>query len=88
VLDGRPSSPVVPELHGPSATAYLYALGPLVLAVGLAAADLAAARPLPRALTRAVATLRRIHNGRAGDYVAWTVAGSAVFGGLFAALLR
>jgi multicomponent Na+:H+ antiporter subunit D len=88
VLGGRPSSPPVPELPGPSTTAYLYALGSLALAVGLAAADLAAARPLPRALSGAVGALRRIHNGRAGDYVAWTVAGSAVCGGLFAALLR
>jgi multicomponent Na+:H+ antiporter subunit D len=88
VLDSRPSNPAAPELHGPSATAYLYALGSLALAVGLAAVDLASARPLPRALTGAVSMLRGIHNGRAGDYVAWTVAGSAVFGGLFAALLR
>jgi multicomponent Na+:H+ antiporter subunit D len=88
VLDGRPSRLAAVTLPGPSATAYLYALGSLVFAVGFAAADLAAARPLPRGLTGVVGTLRGIHNGRAGDYVAWTVAGTAVFGGLFAALLQ
>ena len=75
-------------MPGPSAAAYLYAAGSVVLALAFAAAELAAPRPLRRPLAGTVATLRRIHNGRAGDYVAWTVAGSALFGGLFAALLR
>jgi multicomponent Na+:H+ antiporter subunit D len=88
MLDGRDAALPPVTVPPPSTSAYLYALGSVVLAIALAAADLVADRPLPRALTGVVGALRGIHNGRAGDYVAWTVLGSAVFGGVFAALLR
>ena len=88
VLEGRASSPPAPPLHGPNHTAYLYAAASLLGATAFALAEIADVRPLPRFVARGVGILRGIHNGRAGDYVAWTVAGTAVIGGLFATFLR
>jgi multicomponent Na+:H+ antiporter subunit D len=88
VLDGRPLHAAVPaELHGPGLTAYLYAAGSLALALGTAAFALTGERALPRGLAGALNGLRRLHSGRPGDYVAWTAAGSAVLGGIFALVL-
>jgi multicomponent Na+:H+ antiporter subunit D len=86
VIDGQASSAPAHPVAGPGATAYLYALGSLVLAAGVAVAALA--RPLPAAAARAVDALRALHDGRPGDYVAWTVGGTAVLGALFALMLR
>jgi multicomponent Na+:H+ antiporter subunit D len=86
VLDGR-AAPTSPHaVAGPAATAYLYAAGSLALAVGVAAAALT--RPLPAVVARGVTALRAVHDGRPGDYVAWTVGGTAVLGTLFALMLQ
>jgi multicomponent Na+:H+ antiporter subunit D len=87
VLDGRTTRIAPPELAGPGLTAYLYALGSLALAVAIAAAALARDPVLPAPVRGAVDALRRVHNGRPGDYVAWTVAGAAALGGVFAVTL-
>jgi multicomponent Na+:H+ antiporter subunit D len=85
-MDGR-AAPVAPHaVAGPGATAYLYAAGSLALAVCVAAAALA--RPTPAAVGRAVDLLRGVHDGRPGDYVAWTVGGTAVLGAVFTLVLR
>ena len=86
VLGGAAPAAPAHAVAGPGATAYLYALGSLALAGCVAAGALA--RPLPPAAGRAVDALRAIHDGRPGDYVAWTVGGTAVLGTLFALLLR
>jgi multicomponent Na+:H+ antiporter subunit D len=89
VLDGssRPPAPVG-SLHGPGATAYLYAAGSLLLAVTVAAAALGREHPLPGPAARAIEAMRALHDGRPGDYVAWTVGGAALLGGLFAFVLQ
>jgi multicomponent Na+:H+ antiporter subunit D len=88
VLAGVASVPAAPpELHGPGATAYLYAVGSVAMALGVATAALALPRTLPAPAARALDGLRGLHNGRPGDYVAWAVAGTAVLGGLFAVVL-
>jgi multicomponent Na+:H+ antiporter subunit D len=77
VLEGR----VVPHaIHvpGPSAAAYAYAAGSL--AVAGVTAWLGVRRTL--AIPRPLDGLRRLHSGHPGDYVAWTVAGAAVLGGV------
>jgi multicomponent Na+:H+ antiporter subunit D len=84
VLDGRAVPVTAPELAGPGVTAYLYAAGSLALAVAVAAVALARVPALPAPFGRAVDALRRLHSGRPGDYVAWTVAGAATLGGVFA----
>jgi multicomponent Na+:H+ antiporter subunit D len=86
VLDGRDAGTPAHSVPGPGLTAYLYAAGSLALAVGVAATALT--RPVPAALARAVDALRALHDGRPGDYVAWTVGGTAVLGALFAVLLQ
>jgi hypothetical protein len=35
-----------------------------------------------------VATLKALHSGAVGDYVAWLTVGIAVLGGLFAVMVR
>jgi hypothetical protein len=69
-------------------SAYLYALGSLAVAALVAAAALGRRRSVPRAVSRAVDGLRAVHDGRPGDYVAWTVLGAAVLSGLSALLVR
>jgi multicomponent Na+:H+ antiporter subunit D len=80
MLDGH--APPVPHiaLAAPGATAYLYALGSLGFALAVAAIGLWGDLPVPRP----VEALRRLHNGRPGDYVTWTVLGAAVLVGVFA----
>jgi multicomponent Na+:H+ antiporter subunit D len=87
VLDGRAVPVAAPELAHPGVTAYLYAAGSLALALAVAAVALARVPALPAPLGRAVDALRRIHSGRPGDYVAWTVGGAAALGGVFAVTL-
>ena len=80
MLDGR--APPVPhvELAPPGTTAYLYACGSLALALTVAAIGLWGGLRTPAP----VDALRRLHNGRPGDYVTWTVLGAAVLVGVFA----
>jgi multicomponent Na+:H+ antiporter subunit D len=87
VLDGRAAPVIAPELASPGLTAYLYAAGSLALAVAVAAVALARVPALPAPLGRAIDALRRLHSGRPGDYVAWTVGGAAALGGVFAITL-
>jgi multicomponent Na+:H+ antiporter subunit D len=87
VLDARARPLHAPEIAAPGLTAYLYAAGSLALAVAVAAAALARVPALPATLGRAVDALRRVHSGRPGDYVAWTVGGAATLGGVFALTL-
>jgi len=85
VLRGAPPPDVASQLHGPTATGYLYAAASVLGAVGVAAAALAGARErAPGAGFRALEALRALHSGRPGDYAAFTAAGVAVFGGLLA----
>ena len=86
VLSGHAPATPAEVVSGPGATAYLYAAGSLALAVAVAA--IALARPLPAAAARAVDALRAIHDGRPGDYVAWTVGGVALLGAVFALTLQ
>jgi multicomponent Na+:H+ antiporter subunit D len=87
VLDGRDSA-AAHVLHRPTASAYAYAAGSLALAALVAAITLTRRPALPRPLARAVDALRALHDGRPGDYVAWTAAGAAVLAGLSALFLR
>jgi multicomponent Na+:H+ antiporter subunit D len=87
VLDGRATAPAPPEIASPGVTAYLYAAGSLALTVAVAAVALARVPALPRPLRTVIDALRAVHNGRPGDYVAWTVAGAATLGGVFAVAL-
>ena len=80
VLDGRALEAPAPSLHGPGATAYLYAAGSLALAVAVALVGATRRVPIPGP----VDALRRLHSGRPGDYVAWAVAGAAVLVSLIA----
>jgi multicomponent Na+:H+ antiporter subunit D len=79
MLEGR--APPVPhlELAPPGAMAYVYACGSLALALAVAAAGLWGSLPTPAPIE----ALRRLHNGRPGDYVTWTVLGAAVLVGVF-----
>jgi multicomponent Na+:H+ antiporter subunit D len=86
VLDGRDAA-VAHALHGPGLSAYVYAAGSLALALLVAFVALTRRPAVPRPLARAVDVLRALHDGRPGDYVAWTVAGAAVLGGLSALFL-
>jgi len=74
-------APAVPhvELAPPAAAAYLYACGALVLALAVAAVGLWAGLRVPAPID----ALRRLHNGRPGDYVTWTVLGAAVLVSVF-----
>jgi multicomponent Na+:H+ antiporter subunit D len=82
VLAGRPLAPAA-HLPGPSAAAYLYATGSLALAGLVAWIGLTRRVAIPRP----VDALRRLHNGRAGDYAAWTAVGAALLGGAVALLV-
>jgi multicomponent Na+:H+ antiporter subunit D len=98
VLNGttRPGPPRLPfTVEGATGTSLAYAVGALVLAVGLAAFGLWYRR-LPRP-TLAVAArvvgapihlLRAAHCGIVGDYLLWLAAGTVVLGGVFAFSLR
>jgi multicomponent Na+:H+ antiporter subunit D len=86
VMDGHTPAVATHAVSGPGVTAYLYAAGSLALAVAVATAALA--RPLPAGAARAVDALRAIHDGRPGDYVAWTVGGAALLGAVFAITLQ
>jgi hypothetical protein len=79
LLEGQ--APAVPHLPlaPPGAAAYLYACGALVLALGVAAIGLWGGLRAPAPIE----ALRRLHNGRPGDYVTWTVLGAAVLVGVF-----
>lgn len=81
------AAPAVPHVHGPDATAYLYAAATLAGAALVAAIGVAG-RTLPARAMRAVNAVRSLHSGRPGDYVAWTAAGAAMLAGLFAVTLR
>ena len=85
VLEGRSAPPPPLELHGPGATAYLYAAASVAGALVVAAGGLAGARErAPGAARAALAGLRALHDGRPGDYAAWAAAGIALLGGLIA----
>ena len=94
LAQGPGAPPPLPEL-APLADSVPRALFALVLAVGLAAIDLAQGRlgdrgkrlfeHLERILVR---PLRLLHSGRIGDYVAWEVAGVAALALLCLVLLR
>jgi len=82
----RATAPAVPPVHGPDATAWLYALATLAGAAAVAALGVAG-RTLPRAAARTVDAVRALHSGRPGDYVAWAAGGAATLAGLFALTL-
>jgi multicomponent Na+:H+ antiporter subunit D len=86
VLSGHAPAAKVPEVHGPGATAYLYAAATVAGAVAIAVLGVTGRR-LPAALMRPVDALRALHSGHAGDYVAWTGAGAVVLAGLCALVL-
>jgi multicomponent Na+:H+ antiporter subunit D len=89
VLEDRPLAAPPLTLHEPGATAWLYALGSLTAAGAVAAVPMVARRPLPPGpLHAALRAVRRVHNGRLGDYGAWAVAGSAALVAAFNLLLR
>lgn len=80
MLDGHGLPPTHVELAPPGPTAYLYACGALAFALAVAAIGLWGGVRTPAPLE----ALRRLHNGRPGDYVTWTVLGAAVLIGVFA----
>jgi multicomponent Na+:H+ antiporter subunit D len=79
MLDGHAQPPPHVELAPPGASAYVYACAALVFALAVAAIGIwgRVRAPAP------VEALRRLHNGRPGDYVTWTVLGAAVLVGIF-----
>jgi multicomponent Na+:H+ antiporter subunit D len=83
VLGGSARPAPVPAVHGPSATAYLYALATLAGAAAVAGLGVAGRR-LPAAAMRVVDAVRALHSGHAGDYVAWTAGGAVALAGLLA----
>jgi multicomponent Na+:H+ antiporter subunit D len=87
VLDGRDVA-VAHALHGPGASAYAYSAGSVALALVVAFTALARRPAVPGPVARVVDGLHALHDGRPGDYVAWTVAGAALLGVLSALLLR
>jgi multicomponent Na+:H+ antiporter subunit D len=85
VLRGRAAPAPALAIHGPGATGYLYAAASVAGAVAVAVAGLAGVRErAPEPARRALAALRALHDGRPGDYAAWTAAGVALLGGLMA----
>jgi multicomponent Na+:H+ antiporter subunit D len=80
VLRGARPATAAPELHGATAGAYLYAALSLVIAVAFAAVRARGTVQPPAG----VAMLRRLHSGRPGEYVTWTVLGAVVLWGLLA----
>ncbi len=87
VAAGGRAGPAVPGSTGPTTASYLYGLGAVLAAVGLAGVALYVER-LPQPAARALAGLRAVHSGRIGDYVAWLSVGVATIGGAFALTLR
>jgi len=83
VLGGRAPAALAPHVHGPGASAYLYALATLAGAGAVAALGLAG-RALPAPALRAVNAVRALHSGHAGDYVAWVAGGAAALAALLA----
>jgi multicomponent Na+:H+ antiporter subunit D len=79
MLDGQAPPPPHVELVPPAASAYLYAFLALALALTVAAIGVWGRVRTPAPLE----ALRRLHNGRPGDYVTWTVLGAAVLIGVF-----
>ena len=95
VLHGvTPRSASLPS-YSPSAAAYAYGAASTVGAFAFAAFGLYRRR-LPAAWRRGaarvagtpVATLKALHSGAVGDYIAWLTVGIAVLGGLFAVMVR
>lgn len=87
VLHGEPmkTTPHLPvTLHHSTTTTIAYAIGSLVLAVGIGVGG----RRRLRILQPAAAALRAVHAGAVGDYVMWIVVGTAVIGGAWAIALR
>ncbi|MGN6372256.1 MAG: complex I subunit 5 family protein [Solirubrobacteraceae bacterium] len=83
---GHPRAPHAPLVPRDYVLAGITVLGALAVA---AAALYSGPRTsllgqLEERTARAVVALRRLHSGRAGDYVAWLVAGLAVLGGAIA----
>ncbi len=96
VLHGqRPATPSIGSVTGPTVGDYLYAVGSSLgaLALGLGALLLhRLPRHPPRSITRraraAATTIRGLHSGHPGDYVAWVTAGTAILAGAFALALH
>jgi multicomponent Na+:H+ antiporter subunit D len=96
VLTGLTPPPLPPPGHPESLVpAFVHSgvtlLAALVLAAGALFPDrfrFPGTAGLRRAGLRVLGGLRELHSGHVGDYVAWLVAGAAVFGALFAAALR
>jgi multicomponent Na+:H+ antiporter subunit D len=95
VLHGvAPRSASLPS-YSPSAAAYAYGAASTVGAFAFAAFGLYRRR-LPVAWRRgaarvagtSVATLKALHSGAVGDYIAWLTLGIAVLGGLVAVVVR
>jgi multicomponent Na+:H+ antiporter subunit D len=92
VLAGTPPAPVAsPPPYSAPAHSYLYAALTFAASVGFAALALfgcplraSRARSAQRLGGRLYASLRDLHSGHVGDYVAWLVAGVAALGGAFA----
>ncbi len=85
---GAAASPAAPAppVHGPGATAFLYAAASVAAALAIAAAGLRA-NAAPRALVAVGERVRDLHSGHPGDYVAWVAVGAAALGGLLAVAL-
>lgn len=87
--------PPVQHAFRPTLVDYLWAVAAVTLAFAIAWLALYRRR-IPAALRGAAATvalpalgrLRLLHDGVAGDYVAWLVFGTALLGGLFTVLIR
>jgi multicomponent Na+:H+ antiporter subunit D len=92
VIEGTaPASLPSPPSYAVPGHAYLYAAITFAASIGFAAIGLfgrrssnASARSLERLGSRMLASLRALHSGHIGDYVAWLVAGVAALGGAFA----
>jgi multicomponent Na+:H+ antiporter subunit D len=98
VLHGRPVAPppsLPVTIRHTSLESLLYGGGATILALGLALVGLYLRR-LPRTVSAAAArtlappvrVLRELHSGVVGDYVTWVAVGTALFGGIWALLLR
>ena len=92
VLGGAAPAPhSSPPPYSPPAHAYLYAGLTIAAALGFAGLALFGRSPgaqpgrgAARLGARLLASLRALHSGHIGDYVAWLVAGVAALGGAFA----
>jgi multicomponent Na+:H+ antiporter subunit D len=89
VLDGKPlpRAPHLPLSLEPASTeTILYGLGASLLAVALA--GLLLRKRIPRVLAPPIHVLKTAHSGIVGDYIMWLTVGTALIGGVWAALLR